>query len=139
MVREATLSDTRFEVSTLEIDRPGPSYAVDTVRSVREELPGAELFLIIGADQFRDFRAWRDPEEILRHVRLAVMDREGESARAMTHTISGGHEIVFVPVRRFDVSSTFVRAAIRHGQDLGVWVLPGVAAIIERERLYSAP
>ena len=139
MVREATLSDARFEVSTLEIERPGPSYAVDTVRSLREQFPGAELFLIIGADQFRDFRAWRDPDEILRHVRLAVMDREGESARAMPDTVPEGHEILFVPVRRVDVSSTSVRAAIRDGRDPGAWVLPGVAAIIEREGLYSCP
>lgn len=137
MVREAARADERFEVSTVEIDRPGPSWTVDTVRTLRAELPHAELFLILGIDQFRDFATWRDPDEILRHVTLAVMDREGESAEAIADAVPGGRQAVFVPVRRVDVSSTAVRAAAREGRDLRAWVPEGVAAIIERERLYS--
>lgn len=139
MVREAVASDPRFEVSTLELDRPGPSYAVDTVRALRADMPEAELFLIIGADQLRDFNRWRAPEEIVRHVRLAVMDREGESARALADTVPGGQEALFLPVRRVDVSSTSVRAAVREGSTVEGWVPAGVRAIIDREGLYSAP
>jgi nicotinate-nucleotide adenylyltransferase len=139
MVKEAITSDPRFEVSTLEMDRPGPSYTVDTVRAVRAELPGAELFLIIGVDQFRDLDSWRDPEEIARLARLAVMDRDGESAQSLADTVPGGEEAFFVPVRRIDISSTAVRAAVREGCDAATWVPSGVAAIIEREGLYSAP
>jgi nicotinate-nucleotide adenylyltransferase len=139
MVKEAITSDARFEVSTLELDRAGPSYAFETVRAVREKLPKAELFLIIGADQFRDFHTWRNPEEIVRHVRLAVMDREGESAAALASQVPGGEEALFVPVRRVDISSTAIRTASREGLDVGAQLPPGVAAIISRERLYSAP
>jgi nicotinate-nucleotide adenylyltransferase len=126
-------------VSTLELDREGPSYTVDTVRALHAQRPRAALFLIVGVDQFRDFPHWRDPAEIVRHVRLAVMDREGESARAVAHTLDTRHEPVFVPVRRVDVSSTAVRQAVREGQDPHAWVPEGVAEIIEREGLYSAP
>jgi nicotinate-nucleotide adenylyltransferase len=82
MVRAAAASDPRFEVSTLEVDREGPSYMVDTVRELRRALPDAELFLIIGADQLKSFATWRDPHGILELVRLAVMDRAGEKAGA---------------------------------------------------------
>ena len=139
MVREAVLCDPRFEVSTLEVERAGPSYAVDTLRALRAELPDAELFLIIGADQFRDFNAWRDPEEIMRHARLAVMDRAGESALMLAGSVPAGHRALIVPVRRIDVSSTEVRAAVREGRDVGAALPAGVAAIIEREGLYSDP
>jgi len=138
MVREAVRSDPRFDVSTIELEREGPSFMVDTVRALRGAFPGAELFLILGADQVRDFAAWRDPEEIVRHVRLAVMDREGESARDLVKGVPGGNEAVFVPVHRVDVSSTAVRERIRAGGAAGDRVPPGVAAIIERERLYSS-
>ena len=137
MVRAAIVSDPRFEASTLETERPGRSYTVDTVRAVRTRLPDAELFLIMGADQFREFDRWRAPEEILRHAQLAVMDREGESAERLAETVLGGHEALFVPVRRVDISSTAVRGAVRQGRDIGGWVAAGVASIIEREGLYS--
>jgi len=139
MVEEAVASDPRFEVSTLELDRPGPSYTVDTVRAVRAELPGAELFLIIGVDQFRHLDSWRAPDQIAQLVRLAVMDRDGESAQALADDVPGGEAALFVPVRRIDISSTAVRAAVREGRGAAMWVPSGVAAIIEREGLYSAP
>lgn len=139
MVRAAALSDPRFEVSAIEIDRPGPSYSVDTVRALSAELPEADLFLIVGVDQFRDFGTWRAPDGITRLARLAVMDREGQSADALADTVAGGREAIFVPVRRIDISSTAVRAEVREGHEIGKWVPSGVAAIIEREGLYSGP
>jgi nicotinate-nucleotide adenylyltransferase len=83
MVRAAASADDRFEVSAIEVERSGPSYTVDTVRALRAELGDADLFLIIGVDQYRAFDAWRNPAGILAHACLAVMDRVGESARAV--------------------------------------------------------
>ena len=139
MVRAAAAGDPRFEVATLELERPGPSYMVDTVREIARTLPEADLFLILGVDQFRAFGAWRDPDQIVRHVRLAVMDREGESAAAFAHEVPGGHDAVFVPVRRVDESSTDIRSRRRRGEDVRPSVPAGVGAIIERERLYGEP
>lgn len=137
MAREAARSDPRFEISTAEMERDGPSYMVDTVRALAGAMRDTELFLIVGADEFRDFDTWRTPEEIVRHVRLAVMDREGEDAGACAHEVPGGDAAVFVPVRRVDVSSTGVRSAAAEGRDVSDLVPAGVARIIEREGLYS--
>jgi len=138
MVRAAAVADPRFEVSTLEIDRPGASFMVDTVHALRDRHPGAELYLIVGADEFRAFDTWHEPTEIVRHVRLAVMDRGGESAAAFRHRVPGGADALFVPVRRIDVSSTEVRERRARGEGVESLVPAAVGAIIEREGLYSA-
>lgn len=136
MVRAATASDPRFEVCTLEIDRPGPSYTIDTIRELRRSLPDAELFLILGNDQFKTFATWRDPDAIVRDAKLAVMDRAGErAAEAMPEAALG--EPVFVPVRRIDVSGTEIRSRRQSGGDVSAYVQPTVHAIIAREGLYS--
>ena len=139
MVRAAAEDDPRFEVTTLELERDGPSYTVDTVRALRTALPDSELFLIVGADEFQAFDTWREPQEILKHVRLAVLDREGESAAASAHGLPGSSSAVFVPVRRVDLSSTDVRSRLRDGCDIRGMVPDAVRTIIEREQLYSAP
>lgn len=138
MVRAAAKADERFTVETIELERPGPSYMIDTVRALRRRLPEAELFLIVGADQLRVFDTWREPEGIVAQVRLVVMDREGESAEAAARDLPAAAEALFVPVRRIDVSSTEVRERVRAGLDVRALVPPGVHEIIERERLYSA-
>jgi nicotinate-nucleotide adenylyltransferase len=138
MVRAAAASDPRFEVSTLEGDRPGPSYTVDTLTEVRRAHPDAELYLILGADQFASFDTWHDPAGVVRLARLAVMDRAGERAADIRPPIDVG-DPVFVPVRRVDVSSTAVRARRRAGENIGDSVPAAVRTIIERERLYSEP
>ncbi len=137
MVRAAADADPRFEVSTLEIDRPGPSYTVDTVRALRSSLPGAELFVIVGADQLRVFDTWHEPEEIVRLARLAVMDRGGQSAETLADGLPLASDAVFVPVTRVDVSSTMVRERRLQGRDIRDLVPDAVREIIERERLYS--
>lgn len=138
MVRAAAAGDPRFEVSTLELDRSGPSFTVDTVRSLRATHPDAELFLILGADQLAALDTWRDPKEIVRHVRLAVMDRDGAPAAQAARAHPAAADAIVVPVRRIDVSSTEVRARVREGLDISGLVPPDVRTIIERERLYSA-
>jgi nicotinate-nucleotide adenylyltransferase len=138
MVRQAVQADPRFEVSTLELERSGPSYTVDTVRALRHEYPDAELFLVMGIDQFRELASWHEPEELVRLVRLAVMDREGESAEATVPSVPGAERALSVPVGRVDVSATAVRAAIREGREVSSWLPPGVERIIEREGLYSS-
>jgi nicotinate-nucleotide adenylyltransferase len=138
MVRAAAAGDPRFAVETLELERRGPSYTVDTLRELRRRLPDAELFLILGADQVRSFATWRDPAEIAALARLVVFDREGSSATAAAHALPASAKAEFVSVPRVDTSSTDVRKRVGAGLAIDSLVPPGVRAIIERERLYSA-
>jgi nicotinate-nucleotide adenylyltransferase len=136
MVREATVDDARFAVSAAEIRREGPSYTVDTVREIREVYPEAELFLILGADQFASFQSWRAPEEILRMATLVVMDRNGVAAPDHVPDVPGAERAQFVPVTRVDVSSTQIRNTIAQGGHAAADLQPEVAAFIDAEGLY---
>jgi nicotinate-nucleotide adenylyltransferase len=141
MVREAVALDPRFEVDARELARAGPSYTVDTVEELRGEHPGAEIYLILGADQFEELDRWRAPDRIVRAVRLAVIDRDGTSARDLAPKVAEripglGAAATFVPVRAVDVSSTDVRQAVGKGEDPAGAVPEGVARMIRERGLY---
>lgn len=135
MVRAAVASDDRFRVTEVEVRRDGPSYTADTLRTLRDgPLADARIYLIMGIDQYRDFPDWHRPDAIRRMATLAVMDRGGEGVdeeRADEDT-----DLVRVPVRRVDVSSTKVREMVGRGEDVATLVAPEVARIIEAEGLY---
>ena len=132
MVRAAIVGEAGFEVDAREVERPGPSYTVDSVRELSAELPGAELFVIVGADQFRSFGGWHDPEGILEHARLVVMNRPGESEPPL----DTDPRVLRVAVRQIDVSSTDVRETVCAGADASPMVPNGVLEIIEERGLY---
>ena len=138
MTRAAVEADLRFEVSEVEAERGGASYTVETVRALRESYPGTILFLIIGTDQFSEFNAWRSPEELLHLAKLVVMDRDGLRGRDHIPDVEGVEKVQFVDVRRVDISSTDVRAALRDKRDVSALVPTGVAEIIFREGLYGS-
>jgi nicotinate-nucleotide adenylyltransferase len=139
MVRAAAQGDERFEVCTLELERTGPSYTVDTVRALRSDLPDDELFLMLGADQFRDFERWRDPGAIKAEVRLAVMQRGTEAPGPAASVAPAPARVIFVSVTPVDLSSTDVRDRVRAGGDVSGLVPPGVLRVIRRDRLYRDP
>ncbi|MDZ7780336.1 MAG: nicotinate (nicotinamide) nucleotide adenylyltransferase [Gemmatimonadota bacterium] len=141
MVRRAAALDPRFEVDTRELERPPPSYTADTLEAIRGDFPDAELFLILGADQFEQFGRWRDPERIVAAARLAVMDRDETPARVFAPDVAEAvpglrDATVFVPVRAVDVSSTAVREAVARGEDPAGSVPEGVARSIRARGLY---
>jgi nicotinate-nucleotide adenylyltransferase len=114
------------EVSRLELDRPGPSYTVDTLEHLAG--PGRELHLILGADQLAALPAWHRPERVRELARVAVAARPG-AAHA-----TAAEELVMAPV---DVSSSQLRERVAQGEDVSELVPPAVAAAIEREGLYA--
>jgi len=137
MVEAACGADERFQPSTVELERPGVSYTVDTLRWLRDRSPDADLVLILGVDQFRTMETdWKEPEQVLRLATLAVMDRDGASARGAIPNVPGAEEATFVPVTRVDASSTRIRQAVSAGVDVSAQVPAAVLAIIEREGLY---
>jgi nicotinate-nucleotide adenylyltransferase len=148
MVREAVRSDSRFEASAIELERPGPSFTVDTVRELHARHPGAPLFVIIGVDQYRALDTWRDPRGILELARLVVMDRDGATPEDVRPRVLEGVDrgpgadgaqpsVVFVPVRRVDLSSSGIRARVGSGESISGLVDPGVEAVVAREGLYA--
>ncbi len=133
MLRAALAGDARFAVDELEIARGGASYTVDTLREIRaREGESAELFFLLGVDQYRVFGSWREPHEVARLARLAVMGREGEAV-----DLDPAFPARTVAVSRIDISSTAIRRRIRNGRSVRYWVPEGVREIVEREGIYG--
>ena len=135
MVEAAVEGDPSFSVSRLELDRPEPSWTVDTVRELRTLHPGARITLLMGVDQWRHFREWKDPLEIARLARIAVFARNGETPedypdRAVVPTV--------VKVRRLDLSSTELRARLGRGESIRYLVPDAVRSLIEHENWYGS-
>jgi nicotinate-nucleotide adenylyltransferase len=128
--------DARFEVSTVEVERAGLSFTVDTLIHFAAEYPAAERFLLAGADVLATFAQWREPERILQHARLAVLEREGEGRGPALPAGAAARAIVRLPTRRVDVSSTEIRERVRSGKPIRGFVTDSVAAYIARGGLY---
>ena len=136
MVRLLVGGDARFEVSTVEVERAGLSFTVDTVNHFAAAYPAAERFLLAGADVLATFAQWREPERILQLARLAVLEREGEGRLPALPAGIDARAIVRLPTRRVDVSSTEIRERVRSGRPIRGFVTDNVAAYIARDGLY---
>jgi nicotinate-nucleotide adenylyltransferase len=136
----AIAGDEHLSVSRLEIERPGPSYTVETLRALRSEAPEDELFLIIGGDQALELPNWHEPEEILTLATIAVAEREEASREQVTAAVGllgGAAEITFFTMPRVDISSSMVRTRVGVGAPLRYLVPEAVAEYIARKGLYS--
>ncbi|MGQ0560354.1 MAG: nicotinate-nucleotide adenylyltransferase [Gemmatimonadota bacterium] len=132
MLRAAVADDPLFEVSTVELERTGPSYMVDTLRALARLFPGDALHLLIGVDQVREFSSWREPQAILRLARVVMLARTGTEAPGP----EAGFVRQTVAVTRVDISSTLIRARIAAGEPIRYLVPDAVAEIIASEGLY---
>ncbi|HEV2074677.1 MAG TPA: nicotinate-nucleotide adenylyltransferase [Thermoleophilaceae bacterium] len=141
LCERAVAGDERFRVSRIEVERPGPSYTLDTLRELSERSPQDSLVLILGADQVAGLPEWRGPEEVLRLAVVAVAEREGarrEEVRRATAGLRGAERIGFFAMPRIDVSSTLVRERAAAGRPVRYLVPHPVAEVIEQRGLYRS-
>jgi nicotinate-nucleotide adenylyltransferase len=138
MLRAAVEGDPLLEVSTVELDRKGPSFTVETVEILSAANAGVPLYLILGADQWCAFGRWHRPAEIARMASIVLMARGGELPSEMDPGFEDGPPPSFaeVAVTRMDISSSLVRERIAGGRSVRYLVSGGVREIIEREKLY---
>ncbi len=133
MVRAAIAGEHGFEASRIEMDRPGPSYTVDTLGALAEANLGARLFLLIGYDAALDLPRWRDPQGILERARLIVV-RRPECGSTLDTSLDDAHELL--PFEASDLSSTEVRDLLGQGGDAGELLPPAVVEYIRAKGLY---
>ena len=136
MVEAAVQDDPVLEASDLEVRRGGTSWTIDTLQELRARHADAELFLLIGVDQWRDFSAWKDPQGIAALATVAVMARDGQEPLRADPGLTVPCRRV--PVRRIDLSSTEVRERVQAGRTIRDLVPERVRTIIERDGLYRA-
>jgi nicotinate-nucleotide adenylyltransferase len=140
MLRLATANEPDWSVCTLEIDRGGFSYTVDTLRQIHTELPDADLFFLMGADALRDVPQWKEPEEIFSVATPLVVHRAGQSSpdlSALKQMCPADHEPQLVDMPNMPESSTEIRRRIAASEPIEDLVPIAVAHYIAKHRLYN--
>lgn len=132
MVAAAVEGVEGLEASRVEVDRPGPTYTIDTVEALRA--PGRELFLVVGADVASRLDTWHRADELRGLVALAVVHREGEEDR-----VPAGWAAQRFTMPRLDVSSSDLRSRLARGAPVDFLVPAGAMRVIRERRLYTAP
>jgi nicotinate-nucleotide adenylyltransferase len=139
MTRLAAAGDERFSVSSLEVDREGPSYAYETLEALAEERADRKLVFVMGADAAVGLETWRKPERVVELASLAVARRAGVSdsdvATAM-RSLGCEQRATALEMPQFGVSSSAVRERAGQGRPLRYLVPAPVAEYIEEKGIY---
>ena len=131
MVRLAIEGQKSFAAETVELDRGGLSYTVDTLEELSRRNAGAELFLIVGEDAARELDRWRNPERIRKLATVAVLRRHSVGAAS---PLPDG--LVEASRRLVDLSSTEIRERVQAGNSIRGFVSEAVEHYIEANALY---
>ena len=140
MLAAALDGQSAFTLSRVEIDRPGPHYALDTVALLRETYPDQHLVYLIGGDSLRDLPTWREPARLLKSIDiLGVMRRpftelDLDALHQQLPQLEGKLEFVNSPL--LEISSREIRARVVNGGHFRFFLPPNVYAYIQEHQLY---
>ena len=126
----------------MELDRPGPSWTVDTLRAIHATAPGDELTFIVGGDQAHGLPTWREPEAVLALATLAVAERAGvrrDDVRTRLAGLEGAERVAFFDMPRIDISSSDIRRRVAARRPIRHLVPRAVATYIGEQGLYLLP
>jgi nicotinate-nucleotide adenylyltransferase len=156
MARLATRGNPFFRVSTIEIERRGRSYSVDTLRALRGRAPGAQFFFIMGMDAFREISTWKEYRSLFALCNLIVTSRPAyddapllsalpvavrrefcyrERTKRLEHRT--GNQIIFQRISDLDISASTIRHRLHRGLSVRYLVPAAVERYILQHRLYA--
>ena len=142
MVQAAIREVPRFELSTLEFERPAPQYTLDTLRILQEQNPSSDLILLLGADSLRGIATWHRPADLVAACHeIGVMQRPGEYIQmgvleAAIPALKG--KVRFVETPLLQISSREIRRRISEGLEYRYFLTPPVYDYIHAQHLYGA-
>lgn len=131
----ATASNPRFTVSRVDIDRPGLTYTIDTLRDLRNERPDAELFFITGADALAQILSWKDADELFDLAHFIGVTRPGY---VLSESGLPADRVTLQEVPAMAISSTDCRARVERAEPVWYLVPDGVVQYVNKYRLYAA-
>jgi len=140
MLELAISNEPDFELSRIEMDRPGPHYTVDTMRLLANKYPSADLILLIGGDSLRDLPSWHRPADLVAACHeIGVIRRPGDSIdlSAWEQQVPGTQaKVRFVDAPLLDISSSDIRRRIREKLPFRYYLSPSVYEYIQKNKLY---
>ncbi|MBC7266514.1 MAG: nicotinate-nucleotide adenylyltransferase [Anaerosomatales bacterium] len=134
----ATASNPDFEVSRMEVDRPGPTYTVDTMLALRAELgPDADLYFITGADAVWEILTWKDSEVLAGVCSFIAATRPGYDLSRFSLDDAQRMHVEFMEVPALAISSTDIRSRVMERRPIRYLLPEAVAAYIRKNGLYA--
>ncbi len=131
----ATASNPRFSVSRTDIDRPGPTYTIDTLRELSAHRPDAELFFITGSDALAQILGWHAADELFTLAHFVGVSRPGYGPVDLAPFPDGAVTLLEVPA--LAISSSDCRARVASGNPVWYLVPDGVVQYIDKRSLYA--
>lgn len=131
MCELAIAGNDRFELSLVDVDRPGATYSIDTVAAVRAQRVADELVFILGEDAYRSVDSWHRADELRTQVSFAVVHRSGFDGDTQPASLP------LVTIPSIGISSSACRERVRAGRSVRYWVPEPVREYIAEHRLYS--
>jgi nicotinate-nucleotide adenylyltransferase len=132
----ATASNPRFSVSRVDIDRPGPTYTIDTLRDLDKLYPGDDLFFITGADALAQILTWRDVDEMFRLAHFVGCTRPGTENLKLPLDQLPKDRVTLLEVPALAISSTECRERVTRGEPTWYLVPDGIVQYIAKRNLY---
>lgn len=132
MAKLATENAPQIKVSDIEFKLPQPSYTIDTLTYLKERYPEKEFVLIMGADNLASFKKWKNYEVLLKDYQIFVYPRPGADVKEWENHPS----ITFTDTPQMEISSTFVRKAIKEKKNVQFFVPDNVLEFIEQKSMY---
>jgi len=138
---EVALGDNPdFKISRIDIERPGPHYAFESMQQLREKFPQSHLVYLIGGDSLRDLPRWQNPLELIRFSdQIGVMDRPGESAALdkLESQLPGlGAKLVWIESPLIEISGKMIRQRLKTGGPVKYFLPDTVYRKIKEKGLY---
>jgi nicotinate-nucleotide adenylyltransferase len=126
MIQAAIENEPGFAVDDCELQRPSPSYTIDTIEQIRQRKGDTTIYCLIGEDNVDKLTKWRRFADLEKMVRFVVLDRSGEQPRHVYPVIR----------RKIDISATEIRKRVATGRSIRYFVPPAVEEIIRHKKLY---
>ena len=142
MVELAIASNPRLSVSRIEVDRPGPTYTVDTLERLKRDLgEDVQLYFILGLDALEQFHRWEQPARIIELCQLAIASRPGfQNSRILDEQLGRypnlGSKVNFVAAPVMDISGSSIRQRASEGRSIKYRVPEAVERYIKQQGLY---
>ncbi|MDQ1144963.1 nicotinate-nucleotide adenylyltransferase [Bacillus sp. SORGH_AS 510] len=130
MLELATQGNNAFKIETIELERKGPSYTIDTMKMINAKYPNHQFFFIIGADMIEYLPKWQQIDELIKLVQFVGVHRPSYSHET-------NYPVLYVEVPGMDVSSSMIRERFKNGKTIR-YLLPDVVIdYIEENHLYG--
>ena len=142
MVRRAIASNPHFRLCTLEVERCGPSYTVDTMTVLRQELGSeAALYFILGRDTLAEFPVWKEPRRLLELCTLVVAPRLGsKDLKHLEASIPELRErVIQLDMPVIEISSSGIRQRVAQGLSIRYLVPAEVEEYVAEQKIYTPP